>query len=61
MFGVMLIGFFSGAVFSSFFTYLLGRRQKRLARMKQKRIDELESELDKANRLMTVANKQAGD
>lgn len=62
LFGIMLICFFSGAMFFGILTYLLGRRQKKMARLKQKRIDELESELEKANRLMAAANnKQTGD
>ena len=61
LFGVMLISFFLGAAFFGFLTYLFGRRQKRLARIKQDRINELESELEKANRLMAAAHKQAGE
>ncbi len=60
-FGVMLIAFFLGFLFFGLLSYFFGRRQNRLAQVKQARINELESELEKANRLMAAANKQAGE
>jgi hypothetical protein len=61
LFGVMIIAFAVGVIFSGGIVYLLRRRDKRAAEIKQIRINELEAELEKANRLMAAANKQAGE
>ena len=55
LFGVMLISFALGVLSFALIAMVIGRRRQRFAEAKEQRIDALEKELEKANRLMAAA------